>query len=481
MFFKNNKEINLSSPRVGRGVRTQRTVAKLLGKTGAAFVLLFLSLQPQAAIGQHIRALLPKSDSVLLHFRFNSDVVDKGYLSNGKSLEELKWLLADQGQRTIDSITIAGYSSPEGSEAANNLLAQKRTKALKGYLVWRYPHLDQRNIYTRGLGENWAGLKQAVLADSNLPHREAVLEVLGNPLLDSEGREAQLKQLYDGTPYRYIQQNILPILRNASTCIVWFTGAADQAVQAQPAAAAEALQGVESGRADQPEQPAAVKSDSLAQSAGVGLRQAAPTTAQPGGEAQMETAPVLESAAVSELTAAKSADRLEYPRFAVKNNLLYDAILQPNVELEYYFAQRWSVNAGYQIAWWNFPAQDNFYQFQALNAEARYWFNKNGQFKGNYLGLAAGAGLYDLKKSTTGYQGNYYTVGLSWGYMLPIKKRLAIEFGLTVGYMNTQYDKYERYDPMDQHYVYEGTARTSYIGPTAAKLNLVWRFGSNKK
>ena len=64
--------------------------------------------------------------------------------------------------------------------------------------------------------------------------------------------------------------------------------------------------------------------------------------------------------------------------------------------------------------------------------------------------------------------------GLSYGYMFPIGRFLSLDAGIGVGYLNTEY---EEYLPIEGHYVYQQTSRTSYVGPVKARLSLVWHLG----
>lgn len=176
----------------------------------------------------------------------------------------------------------------------------------------------------------------------------------------------------------------------------------------------------------------------------------------------------------------KNQDR--HPVFALKNNLLYDAILLPNIELEFYMGKRWSLNLDYQCAWWSFGKSDRYYQLMSASPEVRFWLCRDSKFNGHFFGLYVGAGYYDLKYGEVGYQGEFYVAaGISYGYYLSIRPAFGMEFSLGIGYMQTQYEKYRRYDPQGDHYTFYGKDKTSYIGPTKAKVSLVWRLGNKNR
>ena len=69
-------------------------------------------------------------------------------------------------------------------------------------------------------------------------------------------------------------------------------------------------------------------------------------------------------------------------------------------------------------------------------------------------------------------------VGVSYGYMFPIGRRLSLEAGIGLGYMHS---KYEEYLPIDGHYVYQQTNRMNYFGPLKLKIALVWRLWDTDK
>ena len=86
----------------------------------------------------------------MLYFRFDKAMVDSGYLDNGRTLHHLEEILADcRLCERIDSINILSFASPDGDHSYNERLTHRRSIAVKGYLVWKYPHLDQYRIHSR--------------------------------------------------------------------------------------------------------------------------------------------------------------------------------------------------------------------------------------------------------------------------------------------------------------------------------------------
>lgn len=162
-------------------------------------------------------------------------------------------------------------------------------------------------------------------------------------------------------------------------------------------------------------------------------------------------------------------------RFNVKTNMLYDVAGFPSLEVEIPFGYRWSLNLEGAVAWWSSYKRDNFYQLDLLSPEVRWWFGQKSRWHGHYIGAFGILGLYDLEwKGGRGYQGEYWSAGFSYGYMFPIGRKLSLEAGIGLGFMQTGY---EEYLPQDEHYVYQQSSRTNYWGPVKLKLGLVWRIG----
>lgn len=159
-------------------------------------------------------------------------------------------------------------------------------------------------------------------------------------------------------------------------------------------------------------------------------------------------------------------------RLAVKTNLLYDAALMPSLEVEYRIDDRWSVALEGDLAWWRNSPKHKFYQVAAIVPEGRYWFSTRKPWHGHYVGLFAGGTWYDLENGGTGYRGEAFLTGISYGYMWPVSRSLSFEAGIGIGYA---YAKYEKYRPQEGHYLYQQTSRTNYFGPLKLKLAFVWR------
>lgn len=176
--------------------------------------------------------------------------------------------------------------------------------------------------------------------------------------------------------------------------------------------------------------------------------------------------------------------------FALKSNALFWVAGAPNFGIEYPFNDRWSICGDYVAPWTSSFATGLYYQLLMVNAEARYWFGKRENrpvMTGWFAGASVGGGYYDfmLNNKKKGIQGEFYILaGLSAGYSHSISSndRVRLEYALGLGYLQTRYRKYT-WDYFD--YMLDAPReqvwRTSILGPTQAKVSLVWLLYTNRK
>lgn len=163
---------------------------------------------------------------------------------------------------------------------------------------------------------------------------------------------------------------------------------------------------------------------------------------------------------------------------AVKTNLLYDLATALNVEIEVPIKNHWSVVIEDVFPWWE---RGNKYCFQLweMGVEGRYWLSDNKyhrqKLSGHFVGGYVMSGKYDFQwKRRLNYQGEFWSVGATYGYAFPIGKRFKLELSASVGYLSTAYRHYNPapdygeliLDPYKQ-------GRVGYFGPTKLKVSLV--------
>lgn len=475
-----------------------------------------------------------RKTELMLHFRFDRSIVDYGYRDNQQALAALHKLFADRNRaERIDSIRIRAFSSPEGNAAYNQRLALKRARAVKGYLVWKYPGIPQHRIRTSAQAESWEALREAIGNDTLLPCRDEILQILELNATESR-KEALLKKLDAGIPYGYLRRQVLPQVRNASICTVYM-GAEGKDTLPISAEGRDSLP-ISAERRDTLYMNAEGRDSSLT------LRMTGKDKAEATGTSGADNAGVTdtchserseespltgitdntdntgitnnanatnntnitdirhsERSEESPLTGitnnARIADNARItnnasiathtrPLFALKTNLLFDAALMPNIELELPIGKRWSLNAEYIFPWW--LINDDRYCLQLLmgGLEGRYWFGnreKRQALTGHFAGLYAGGGKYDLQWDTKGYQGEFFiAAGISYGYAHPIARNLRLEYNIGIGMLRTNY---RHYHTRDNHrtLLWQENGEYTWLGPTKLKVSLVWLINRKTK
>lgn len=167
------------------------------------------------------------------------------------------------------------------------------------------------------------------------------------------------------------------------------------------------------------------------------------------------------------------------PTLTLKTNLLFDATLIPNIEVEIPIGERWSVSGEYQFPWW---LDNDKYCFEILSGgiEGRYWLGGRKRRKqrevltGHFLGLYVGSGKYDLQWKENGYQGELFmATGISYGWATHLNHYLHLEYSIGVGLLTTNYRHYHVIDNCPT-LEWKENGTYSWLGPTKLKISLVW-------
>lgn len=419
---------------------------------------------------------MAEKSEVVVYYRHDKHSIDHRYLSNPEAFTTLDSIFLHHAD-AIDSISIVAYASPEGRSTYNQWLSGKRAESMKRFLRVKYPEVDFSNLATYAKGEDFEGLVRMVEADKKVPHRKEVLRILNNKKLHVDNRMKQLYALRGGYPYAYIRKNILPYLRTATTCIIYYN----------PAALAE--QEVLSQVAEEPLRLESIGGGSMLLSLSIADFVPTPykniyteeseerTYVEESGATEESVTPTTTptTPAVEEQTEVKNL-------VALKTNLLFDAIAAVNVGVEIPFGTRYSLDASWTFPWYLPKSWDWCYQLLWGDVEGRYWLGertRDNRLKGHFVGLYAGAGLYDFQwRSTDGYQGEFFiAAGLSYGYAMELaKSRCRLEFEIGLGYLQSNYRHYFHItDPEGNETLIRDkvSGRFGYWGPTKAKVSLV--------
>lgn len=149
----------------------------------------------------------------------SSVVFDPTYDGNGGRMQiMMRWMdtLRNNPDFRLERITITGYASPDGANAYNQRLAEERVLQMKKRFVERRD-IEAGLIQTRGIAEDWEGLKECIRKAEHFTDTEAVLRVLNGDYTDSQRKEL-LRRL---PQYEYIRQHIFPQLQKVVCCFYY--------------------------------------------------------------------------------------------------------------------------------------------------------------------------------------------------------------------------------------------------------------------
>ena len=180
-----------------------------------------------------------------LDFPVNETTIYPSYRRNPEELERMKKTidnaLFDKSFK-VQSISLHGYASPESPYSNNTRLARGRTQALRNYLCSQFDipstlfkttftpedwdnlrnFIDTRGDSRRTKGDIWYELESVretpAVPAYVLDKREELLRVIDSPLAPDE-KEARLKQVGNGQPYRWLLQHVYPGLRHTDYII----------------------------------------------------------------------------------------------------------------------------------------------------------------------------------------------------------------------------------------------------------------------
>ncbi len=417
-------------------------------------------LMPTTLLANAYAASIQDSLRTTIYFRPGYSLLELSYRDNAANMKALT-----QGIQTIKGnpcvqlqhIRILSAASPEGNSALNKRVAKRRGERLRDYLKETLVLPD--SIFTvSSAGEDWQGLA-ALIAKEKTPWRNKALQIIrhtpewvtrNGKVVD--GRKRQLQNLDGGKAWKYMLDNHFYTLRTGAVVVCEVK---TLAAESTPSAAEARLEQA---------RPEPASQQSASQSPSSPPFPAIPSQVHPSSESQ---APPVAS------------------YFALKSNLLYDALLIPNLSLEASIGSGWTLGAGGMLAWWSKDAKHRYWRIYGGDLEIRKYFgtlSKSKPLQGHHLGIYGDFLTYDFEFGAKGYQSKAtYAAGIKYGYSHPIANRLNLDFALGIGYLHSNY---KTYVPRDGCYVYQETKKQKWLGPTQAEISLVWLLGkgnTNKK
>lgn len=408
--------------------------------------IVMVVLMPTTLLANAYAASIQDSLRTTIYFRPGYSLLELSYRDNAANMKALT-----QGIQTIKGnpcvqlqhIRILSAASPEGNSALNKRVAKRRGERLRDYLKETLVLPD--SIFTvSSAGEDWQGLA-SLIAKEKTPWRNKALQIIrhtpewvtrNGKVVD--GRKRQLQNLDGGKAWKYMLDNHFYTLRTGAIVVCEVKALA---AEARP-------------------EPASQQQASLSPAS-------PPFPAIPSQVNPAQEPPPAAS------------------YFALKSNLLYDALLVPNLSLEASISGGWTLGAGGMLAWWSKDAKHRYWRIYGGDLEIRKYFgtlSKSKPLQGHHLGIYGDFLTYDFEFGAKGYQSKAtYAAGIRYGYSHPIANRLNLDFALGIGYLHSNY---KTYVPRDGCYVYQETKKRKWLGPTQAEISLVWLLGkgnTNKK
>ena len=390
-------------------------------------------------------------------FGLNKSNINKNIFDNAQVLAAISEVLGGQAPEQVNGITIVSTGSPEGPEYINKRLSLERGAALREYIVSEYPALEGK-IKVIPAGEAWEDFRAAVESDPTLSDasRDNILSII----VSNSSNDAKEQKLRSLPEWNHLLEDVFPGLRYAKMQL-------DVVPAAEPAVI--------------PDVPVAVSDTSLVLPDTTLVVPVAPEL------------PVVDTfSRVSEPVAAPVIAPAK-PLFAASTNVAYDlgGLIRPmswtpNFAIEVPIGQKWSVYGEYAFPWWLTGANDQAWQILKWDIGARRWLSRHNPndpmdvLSGHFVGIDLGAGYYDIEPKHKGYQGEFQTVGLEYGYAFKLGRAWRLDVYAGAGWLGSHYRYYEG-NSTDEHLIYQHHGKLQWLGPVKAGVSVKYIFHRNER
>lgn len=388
-------------------------------------LLFFMVLQIKSAPDEPIT--YKKQADFKIYFPVDNADLHSQYMGNATLLNRIAEIIdsiAEKPNMRFLDFKVCGYSSPDGLESHNIRLSRQRMKQIKDFMTHRFG-IDPDIIHTSFVAENWQEL-DSLVRKSDIKRREGLLRVIESKRRNDD--KERLIRYHFGDQYKVLLREFYPKLRYTVMHIDYEDSELPEGMN------------VEEEKAD---------------------------TILP-----MDTIQVVEPQVVA-------IPKNIRPWIAIKNNLLYDLALAPNIEIERWFGKnnQWSIMLDWVSPWYTWHKNSRAYEILSLGVEMRYWLNaksrKNRWLTGFFIGAYTMSGKYDLEWNNKGNQGEFWSPGLTFGYAHQIGRRWNMEYSIGAGWLSTNYRHYKGMLGNNE-LIWQYSGHDYYFGPTKAKIALVF-------
>lgn len=345
------------------------------------------------------------TDSLTIHYEEGHSELNLTMGDNARQLssfmERVRKALDGDSTKVVkvESFTAKGYCSPTSTSIFNDRLSEKRADRV-ATLLRQFMMIPDSVVKYSWHGIDWQTLQQKVEL-GNMPFRYEVLSIIRNiPVVEMRNghpfdiRKHYLQTLDGGTAWKYMFDNYFPAMRRTLVKIRYHV------------------------------EPRQMKEDELPQD----------TTQQVDFFEQIPLQDEVQN------TCSRS--------FAVKTNLLYDAVGIGSLGMELKASKHssFSLMATYNALKYGGAKYKNF----SFQPEYRYWFNRT--FQGAFISANLVWGGFNIDKLHIGglygkhRQGHFAGGGVGVGYHLVLSCRFRMDFTLNADAVRCSYHRYTNGD-----------------------------------
>ena len=197
-----NKTVSIPEVKIGYGVLSTGQLLSRCDMNGA--------VAPDA-----FQRIIAQKQEANIKFLINQATLRASELNTvsirvlGKILREIN---DNFDTRSLQSIEVSAYASPDGKLSINEKLAEQRQDVSAKYLKGELKKIEmEADVDTKYTAEDWDGF-QELISKSNLQDKDVILRVL-SMYKDPEEREQQIRNMSE--VFTDIKESILPELRRA--------------------------------------------------------------------------------------------------------------------------------------------------------------------------------------------------------------------------------------------------------------------------
>ncbi len=398
------------------------------------------------------------SEQITIKYQKLSSDIDKSFGQNISSLAILDSVLHKLHSEN-KSVRIISNTFPNREFFQDYDLAEKRSEVFRKYLLKNYSFLKEQDVISRYRVATWYNFVEQVKKDSSIENKQELIKIMSMGTT-ADSISAHIKELDNGKTLKYLFDNYVPNF-NSSQIKIQIISISNKSKEEKVV-----------------KQDKHIKNSTYCECKSI-------------SQTVLATSPALTAASVQKSSLKLVEPKVEMykrPYISFKTNLLFDAVSLINAEIEVPLAKRWSIAGEVIFPWWSNTDKQRAIQTISGNVELRYWvkpnYKKREHLKGKhnplsgwFVGVYGGGGYYDFENNAKGYQGEYFTVGISAGYVQSLTRSLSMEYSLGVGYMQTDYRHYKAeysniYDTW--HLLRQHNGNYSWFGPTRLKVSLIW-------